>query len=72
MALKKMKAKTRKGAVKRLKVTKGGDLINGKLLAYRINDNHRLIKKSRTRKLKAKKTTTLTKKGISKRLRAVM
>ncbi|NJK71594.1 hypothetical protein HC864_02930 [Candidatus Gracilibacteria bacterium] len=58
--------------MKRIKVTKGGDLVNGKLLVERINDNHRLIRKSRVRKLKARRKTTLGKSGISKRLKAVM
>ena len=61
MAIKKMRAKTRKGAVKRIKLSNGGDLKTGKLIVNRINDNHRLIKKSRTRKLKAKKNTVLPK-----------
>ncbi|NJS41586.1 hypothetical protein HC766_04535 [Candidatus Gracilibacteria bacterium] len=47
-------------------------MVNGKLLVERINDNHRLIRKSRVRKLKARRKTTLGKSGISKRLKAVM
>jgi ribosomal protein L35 len=61
MAIKKMRAKSRKGVVKRIKISNGGDMKTGKLIVNRINDNHRLIKKSRTRKLKAKKNTVLGK-----------
>jgi ribosomal protein L35 len=61
MAVKKMRAKSRKGIVKRIKISNGGDLFTGKLMVNRINDNHRLIKKSRTRKLKAKKYSVLSK-----------
>lgn len=61
MAVKKMRPKRHKGTVKRVKVTKGGDTNKGKLLINRINKGHRLIKKSRTRKLKAKTATTLGK-----------
>jgi ribosomal protein L35 len=61
MAIKKMRAKSRKGVVKRIRISNGGDMKTGKLIVNRINDNHRLIKKSRTRKLKAKKNTTLSK-----------
>jgi ribosomal protein L35 len=61
MAIKKMRAKTRKGIVKRVRLSNGGDKKIGKLIVNRINDNHRLIKKSRTRKLKAKKNTVLPK-----------
>jgi ribosomal protein L35 len=59
MSLKKMKAKTRKGAVKRIKITNGGDKKLGKLVTGRPNDNHRLIAKQRVRMLKAKRQTTL-------------
>ncbi|MGL4759745.1 MAG: hypothetical protein ACRCXZ_10530 [Patescibacteria group bacterium] len=61
MAVKKMRAKTRKGVVKRIKISNGGDKSKGKLIVNRINDNHRLIKKSRNRKLKAKKNSVLNK-----------
>jgi ribosomal protein L35 len=70
MALKKFRAKSRKGIVKRVKVTNGGDLFTGKLVVNRINDNHRLIKKSRTRKLKSKRNTVLNK--AMNKLRKVM
>jgi ribosomal protein L35 len=70
MAIKKMRAKSRKGVVKRVKITNGGDIHTGKLMVNRINDNHRLIKKSRTRKLKAKKSTVLKK--VMNKLRRVM
>ena len=56
-----MRAKSRKGVVKRIRITNGGDKKKGKLVVNRINDNHRLIKKSRKRKLKAKKNTILSK-----------
>jgi|GEM_PF-1524931 len=55
------KPKTRKGAVKRLKVTAGGDSMKGKLVIERINNHHRLINKTGVRKLKAARTTTLGK-----------
>jgi ribosomal protein L35 len=61
MAIKKMRAKTRKGIKKRIRISNGGDKKIGKLICNRINDNHRLIKKSRSRKLKAKKNTVLPK-----------
>jgi ribosomal protein L35 len=70
MAIKKMRAKSRKGIVKRVKVTNGGNIMTGKLVVNRINDNHRLIKKSRTRKLKAKRNTVLSK--AMNKLRRVM
>ncbi len=70
MALKKMKPKTRKGAVKRIKITNGGDMKKGKMMTNRPNDNHRLIKKSRVRKLKAKRATRVSE-SMSK-LKAIM
>jgi ribosomal protein L35 len=72
MSLSKLRSKPRKGAVKRIKITNGGDLSKGKLLVDRINDNHRLIKKSRVRKLKARKKTRVGIQGIAKRLKAVL
>jgi ribosomal protein L35 len=66
MAIKKMRAKSRKSIVKRIRLTNGGDMKTGKIVVNRINDNHRLIKKSRTRKLKAKKNTILTGKAFNK------
>ncbi len=60
MAISKMRAKPRKAAVKRIKVTNGGDLDLGKLLVNRINRDHRNIRKQRERKLKAKRSTTLS------------
>jgi ribosomal protein L35 len=60
MAVKKMRPKTKKGVVKRIKVTKGGAK-GAKLVVNRINDNHRLIGKPRSRTLKAKRSTTLSK-----------
>ncbi|MBC7472052.1 MAG: 50S ribosomal protein L35 [candidate division SR1 bacterium] len=65
-----MKPKTRKGAVKRIKVTNGGDLSKGKLLVNRTNDNHRLIKKQRERMLKSKKAGELS--SIFNKLKAIM
>jgi ribosomal protein L35 len=70
MKIKKMKPKTRKGAVKRIKVTNGGDLSKGKLLVNRTNDNHRLIRKQRERMLKAKKAGKLS--SIFNKLKAIM
>ena len=65
-----MKPKSRKGAVKRIKVTNGGDLSKGKLMVNRTNDNHRLIKKQRERMLKAKKASSLS--SIYNKLKAIM
>lgn len=59
MALKKFKAKTHKASVKRIKVTKGGDKLTGKLLVSRSNRSHRMIGKQRERMLKGKTTTNL-------------
>ena len=70
MKIKKMKPKSRKGAVKRIKVTNGGDLSKGKLMVNRTNDNHRLIKKQRERMLKAKKASSLS--SIYNKLKAIM
>lgn len=65
-----MKPKTRKGIVKRIKVSRGGDLKNGVLMVNRINDNHRLIRKSRVRKLRSKRSTKLS--SSSNKLKQVM
>jgi ribosomal protein L35 len=70
MKIKKMKPKTRKGAVKRIKVTNGGDLSKGKLMVNRTNDNHRLIKKQRERMLKSKKAGELS--AIFNKLKSIM
>jgi len=59
MAIKKMRAKTHKGTIKRIKVSNGGDLESGKLITNRINKAHRNIKKQRERLLKSKRSTTL-------------
>jgi ribosomal protein L35 len=59
MALSKMRSKTHKATKKRIKVSLGGDTKNGKLQIKRINRSHRLIKKSRERKLKGKRSTVL-------------
>jgi ribosomal protein L35 len=60
MTLKKMRAKTNKSIKKRLKITKGGDLEEGKMLTNRNNRQHRMIGKSRVRVLKGKKSTVLS------------
>ncbi len=56
-----MRAKTHKGTAKRVKVTNGGDLSDGKLVTNRINKGHRNIKKQRERLLKSRRSTTLNK-----------
>lgn len=61
MAVKKFRAKTHKTTQKRIKVSNGGDLSKGKLLVSRPNLQHRLIGKSRSRKLKGKTATVLSK-----------
>jgi ribosomal protein L35 len=68
--IKKFKAKTHKGTVKRIKITNGSDPNTGILMINRINDNHRNIGKSRTRLLKAKRKTKLHK-GY-KKLRSII
>lgn len=70
MALKKLRAKTHKGTKKRVKTTNGSNRLTGKLVVGRNNSGHRLIKKSRVRKLKSKKTTKLVK--AHNKLRQVM
>jgi ribosomal protein L35 len=70
MAVKKMRSKTHKGTVKRVKVTNGGKLSEGKLLTNRINKAHRNIKKQRERLLKSKRSTTLNK--IHNKLKALL
>jgi ribosomal protein L35 len=70
MKIKKMKPKTRKGAVKRIKVTNGVDLSKGKLMVNRTNDNHRLIRKQRERMLKARKAGALS--PIFNKLKAII
>lgn len=55
-----MKAKTHKGTVKRIKITNGGDLKKGKMLANRPGDNHRNIKKSRERLLRARRDSKVS------------
>jgi ribosomal protein L35 len=67
--IKKFKPKTHKGTVKRVKLTKGGSF-EGNLVIGRIGDNHRNIGKSRSRLLKAKRTTTLG--GYHKKLKRVL
>jgi ribosomal protein L35 len=70
MSVKKMRAKTHKGTVKRIKITNGGNLETGKMVIGRINDNHRNIGKSRERLLRGRRSTTLGK--TFKKLKAVM
>lgn len=65
-----MRAKTHKGASKRIKISNGGDLESGKLITNRINKGHRNIKKQRERLLKSKRSTTLNK--IHSKLKAVL
>lgn len=65
-----MRAKTHKATQKRIKVTKNGDIQEGKLLVNRPNRQHRMIHKSRSRVLKGRKTTVLTK--IHNKLRAMI
>ena len=67
--MKKFKPKTHKGTTKRVKLTKGGS-VEGNLVIGRIGDNHRNIGKSRSRLLKAKRSTTLG--GYHKKLKKVM
>jgi ribosomal protein L35 len=59
MAIKKMRAKSHKSTVKRIKITNGSDPKTGKLLINRNNKQHRMIGKSRVRVLKGKKSTVL-------------
>jgi ribosomal protein L35 len=61
MALKKMRAKTHKGTQKRIKITNGGDLKKGLMLANRPGDNHRNIKKTRERLLRARRASNISK-----------
>jgi len=56
----KFKKKPRKGGVKRIKLSGAKDSENVKMLTKRINVAHRLIKKSRERKLKANTDTVLS------------
>jgi len=70
MSIKKMRAKTHKGLVKRIKISNGGDLDKGKLITNRINKGHRNIKKQRERLLKSRRSTTLS--GIHKKLKVLM
>ncbi len=70
MALKKMRAKTHKGARKRIHVTNGGDLSVGKLTISRIFKNHRKSKRQRERVLKAVRSTTLN--AIHNKLKAII
>ena len=68
--IKKFKAKSHKGTVKRIKITNGGNPYTGSLMIGRIGDNHRNIGKSRSRLLKAKRSTKLKK--MYKKLRSVL
>lgn len=68
--IKKFKAKTHKGAKKRIRTSAGSNPHTGVILIDRINDNHRNIGKPRTRLLKAKKKTVLSK--TYKKLRKVI
>ena len=70
MALKKMKQKTHKGTQKRIKITNGGDLKIGKMISNRPGDNHRNIKKSRERLLRARRDTHVS--GAHASLKKIM
>jgi ribosomal protein L35 len=70
MAVKKMRSKTHKSVSKRLKVTKGGDLINGKIILNKAGDNHYNTRKSRSRTIKAKRDVVADK--IHNKLKAVI
>ncbi len=59
--VKKFRAKPRKGAKKRFKPSGAKDSSETKLQTKRINNAHRLIGKSRERKLKAAKPTIISK-----------
>lgn len=59
--VKKFKAKTHKGTKKRLVLTNPADSSKAKIIIGRINHAHRLINKTGERKLKAGKTTTISK-----------
>lgn len=61
MAVKKMRAKRHKGTVKRVKLSKGSDKNEGKLMINRINKGHRLIKKTGERKLRSQRSTVISK-----------
>lgn len=65
-----MRAKTRKGAVKRIKVSKGEDRVAGKLMVNRPNDNHRNIRKPRERLLRGRRPTVLS--AVLKNLRKII
>lgn len=60
MALKKFRAKTKKAARKRIKVTGGKSSFEGKLLISRPNARHYKIKKPRKRTLRAHRDTELS------------
>lgn len=65
-----MRAKTHKGTKKRVKTTNGKNPLTGKLVISRNNSGHRMIKKTRKRKLKARKNTVISK--VHNKLRKVM
>lgn len=68
--IKKFKAKSHKGTVKRIKITKGKDPFTGVLMIDRINNNHRNIGKKRERLLKGRRSTKLKK--MYNKLRSVL
>jgi len=70
MAIKKMRAKSRKSVVKRIKVTNGGDPMKGKLMVSRINNSRLHIKKRRSVKLRANKDTVLN--AVHSKLRVLL
>jgi len=55
----KFKAKTRKGAKKRLALSNPANKTESKIIIGRINHGHRLIAKSGERKLRASRKTTV-------------
>jgi len=57
----KFKAKTRKGAVKRIRLTKTKIAANAKVIVGRINAAHRMIGKTGERKLRSQRKTTVSK-----------
>ncbi|MEI6729492.1 MAG: hypothetical protein WCK98_07685 [bacterium] len=56
----KFKAKTRKGATKRLSLSNPANKTESKIIIGRINHHHRLIGKTGERKLKAARKTTVS------------
>jgi ribosomal protein L35 len=70
MTLKKFRAKTHKGAKKRIRISNGGDKSKGLLMVNRINHNHLQNKKARKVNLRFKRDTALGK--TAKRLKKLL